>query len=65
MLLSKKEKEKLEIKLAEEGKSTRQIVKEVQISLKDISRLLNKVTGDDEAENEQRLKDKSEYTQGF
>jgi hypothetical protein len=42
-----------------------EVAKEVHISLKDIGRILNKVTGDDEAEKEQRLKDKSEYAQAF
>ena len=65
MLLSRKDKEKRVIELANEGKTTREIAKEVHISLKDISRILNKVTGDDEAEREQRLKDKSEYAQAF
>jgi hypothetical protein len=65
MLLSKKEKEKKVIQLANEGKTTREIAKEVHISLKDISRILNKVTGDDEAEKEQRLKDKSDYARAF
>ena len=59
MLRSKKDKEKLVIKLANEGKTTREIAKEVHISLKNISRILNKATGDNEAEKEQRLKDKS------
>ena len=65
MLLSKKEKEKIVVKLANEGKTTREIAKEVHISLKSIGQILNKVTGDDEAEKEQRLKDKSEYAQAF
>src|SRR5215210_8237549 len=65
MLLSKKEKEKLVIKLANEGKTTREIAKEVRISLKTIGQILNKVTGDDEAEKEQRLKDKSDYARAF
>ena len=57
MLLSKKEKEKKVIELANQGKTTREIAKEVRISLKTIGQILNKVTGDDEAEKEQRLKD--------
>ena len=55
MLLSEKEKEKLIIKLANEGKTTREIAKEVHMSPKTIGQILNKVTGDDEAEKEQRL----------
>ena len=65
MLLSKKDKEKLVINLANEGKTTRDIAKEVHVSLKTIGQILNKVTGDDEVEKEQRLKDKSEYAQAF
>ena len=65
MLLSKKDKEKLVIKLANEGKTTRDIAKEVHVSLKTIGQILNKATGDDEAEREQRRKDKSEYAQAF
>jgi DNA-binding NarL/FixJ family response regulator len=45
LLLSKKEKEKLVIQLANEGKTTRQIAKEVHISLKDIDKIIHKVTG--------------------
>ena len=65
MLLSKREKEKLVIKLSNEGKTTRDIAREVHVSLKTIGQILNKVTGDDEAEKEQRLKDKFEYAQAF
>ncbi len=65
MLLSKKDKEKLVIKLANEGKTTRDIAKEVHISLKTIGQILNKVTGDDEAEKEQRLESKSDYARAF
>ena len=65
MLLSKKDKEKRVIELANQGKTTREIAKEVHISLKDISRILNKVTGDDKTEKEQRLKDKSDYARAF
>jgi transposase len=46
LLLSKKEKEKLVIKLANEGKTTREIAKEAHISLKDIGKIIHKVTGD-------------------
>ena len=45
MRLSKKEKEKLVIKIATEGKTTREIAKEVHVSLKTIGQILNKVTG--------------------
>ncbi len=52
MLRSKKKKEKLVIKLANEGKTTREIAKEVRISLRSIGQILNKVTGGDAAEKE-------------
>ncbi len=65
MLLSKREKEKLVIKLANEGKTTRQIAQEVHVSLKTIGQILKKMTGDDEAEKEERLKDKSDYAKAF
>ena len=65
MLLSKKEKEKKVIELANQGKTTREIASEVRISLRSIGKILNKVTGDDEAEKEQRLKDKSCYAIAF
>ena len=48
------------INLANEGKTTREIAKEVRISLKSIGKILNKVTGDDaineDAERQVRLK---------
>lgn len=69
MLLSRREKEKLVIKLAEEGRTTRQIAEEVHVSLKTIGRILNKATGDDianeEAERQVRLKKLSSYAQAF
>ena len=53
MLISKREKEKLVVKLANEGKTTREIAKEVRMSHKTIQQILNKMTGDDEAEKDQ------------
>ncbi|HYO06251.1 MAG TPA: helix-turn-helix domain-containing protein [Phototrophicaceae bacterium] len=50
MLLSKKEKEKRVVELANQGKTTREIAKEVRVSLRSIGKILNKETGDDEAE---------------
>jgi hypothetical protein len=44
MPLSKKEKEKLEFKLAEEGKSTRRMAEIVHISLKDIGAMKRRYT---------------------
>ncbi len=65
MILGKKEKEKFVIKLANEGKTTREIAKEVHISLRYIGQILNKATGDDEDEKEQRLESKSDYARAF
>ena len=49
LILSKKEKEMLVIKLAEEGKSTRQISEAVHISLKDIGTIKRRYTGEEES----------------
>jgi transposase len=65
MLLSKKEKEKIVIRLATKGKTTRQIAKEVRISLKSIGQILNKVTGDEVEEKEKGLESKSDYAKAF
>ncbi|HEY6535235.1 MAG TPA: hypothetical protein VIY08_05465 [Candidatus Nitrosocosmicus sp.] len=74
LLLSKKQKEKLVIKLAEEGKTSRDIAKQVHISLKDIGRIIHKATeGDDsdliekeqEIEKQKRFKSLSPYAQAF
>ncbi len=74
LLLSKRQKEKLVIKLAHEGKTTRAIAKEVHISLKDIGRIINRATGDDpdpiekeqeEIEKQKRLKSLSPYARAF
>ena len=46
VLLSRKEKERIVIQLAKEGKTTREIAKIVHISLRDISIILAKETGD-------------------
>jgi transposase len=74
LLLSRKEKENLVIKLATEGKTTREIAKAVHISLKDIGKIIRKVTGDDESpvekEKEEEKKQKwlkslSPYARSF
>jgi hypothetical protein len=74
LLLSKKEKEKLVIKLAKEGKTTREIAKLVHISLKDIGKIIRKITGDDdspaekekeEEKTQKRFKSLSPYAQSF
>ncbi len=73
LLLSKKQKENLVIKLAQEGKTTRAIAKEVHISLKDIGKIIHNATGDDsyiqekehEIEKQKRLKSLSPYARAF
>src|SRR4051794_16546425 len=58
LLLSRKEKEQLVIKLAQEGKTTREIAKQVHISLRDIGKIQHKLTGDGELfEREQQKQD--------
>ncbi len=58
MLLTRNEKEKLVLKLAEEGKTTRDIAKEVHISLKDIGKIIRKAAGDFQGEDEKKEKEK-------
>ena len=42
LIISKKEKEKIVIELATEGKTTREIAKQVHISFKDIGKIINR-----------------------
>ncbi len=71
MLITRKEKEKLVLKLAEEGRTTRDIAKEVHISLKDIGKIIRKATGDfqgeeeEKKEKEKRQKTLSPYARAF
>jgi len=80
VLISRKEKEKLVIQLAHEGKTTREIAKQVHISLRDIGTIIHKETGDDEIattekqkadelkkerEKQERLKYLSPYAKSF
>lgn len=73
LLISRKEKEKQVLELAHEGKTTRDIAKEVHISLKDIGKIIRKATGDyeelqkeeKEQEKQKRLKALSPYAQAF
>ena len=53
------------INLANEGKTTREIAKDVRISLRSIGHILNKVTGDYDEIEKQKLESKSEYAQAF
>ena len=74
------EKEKLVIKLAHKGKTTREIAKQVHISLRDIGTIIRKETDDDEfattekqkadelkkeREKQERLKYLSPYAKSF
>ena len=69
MLLSRKEKEKEVIRLAKEGKTTREIAKIVHMSLKDIGKILRKITGDEDPKiDSERLKRQlnlSDYAKAF
>ena len=63
------------IELANEGKTTREIAKDVHISFKDIGKIIRKVTGDDdespaetekeEERKQKRLKSLSPYARAF
>ena len=53
------------IKIANEGKTTREIAKDVRISLRSIGQILNKVTGDDADEKDKKLESNSEYAQAL
>ena len=46
MLITRQEKQRLVIKLAEEGRTTRDIAKEVHVSLKDIGKIIRTAAGD-------------------
>jgi len=48
LLLSRKEKENLVIKLTQEGKTTREIAKQVHVSLRDIGKIQHKLTGNED-----------------
>lgn len=71
LLLSRKEKEELVIKLAREGKTTREIAKIVHIPLKDIGEIIRKFTGESNSESNEAEKEKerlsklSIYAQAF
>lgn len=69
LLLSKKEKTALVIKLAKEGKTTREIAKIVHMSLKEIGKILRKITGDEDpkikSEELNRQRNLSDYAKAF
>jgi predicted transcriptional regulator len=61
LLLSRKEKEKLVIKLVKEGKTSKEIAKVVHISPTEIKKIIDKATGDayskpEVSEKEKQLK---------
>jgi transposase len=76
LLLSRKEKEQLVIKLSQEGKTTREIAKQVHVSLRDIGKIQHKLTGDNddlferdqqkqEEEKQKKFKSLSPYARAF
>jgi hypothetical protein len=48
VILTRKEKESLVIKLAEQGKTTRDIAQSAHVSLKDIGKIIRRHTGEDD-----------------
>jgi DNA-binding CsgD family transcriptional regulator len=69
LLLSRKEKVEMVIRLAKEGKTTREIAKIVHMSLKDIGKILQKITGDEdpkiESDKLRRQLNLSDYAKAF
>src|SRR3954471_7244181 len=76
LLISRKEKEQLVIKLAQEGKTTREIAKQVHVSLRDIGSIIhkesvNKYTSQEEKDKEleiekqKKFKSLSPYARAF
>ena len=55
-ILTKQEKEKLVLDLLNQGKSTREIAQEAQVSFKDIGAIRDKATKEKEASKEQAEK---------
>jgi hypothetical protein len=64
LILNRKQKAALVIKLANEGKTTREIAKEVRISLKDIGEIMRKYTGDG-IDDQQLVKKPTVESQAF
>ena len=48
LLLSRKEKENLVIKLTQDGRTKREIAKQVHVSIRDIGKIQHKLTGDED-----------------
>lgn len=63
LLLNRKEKEKMVIILAKEGKTTREIAKIVHISLKDIGEIIRKFTGQVESEGNKAEEESKNFNQ--
>jgi transposase len=61
VLISRKEKERFVIQLAHEGKTTREIAKQVHISLRDIGVIIRKETGDDKDTDNLIAKEKQKH----
>ncbi len=57
LLLSRKEKEKEVIRLAKEGKTTREIAEIVHVSLKDIGEIIRKFTGDEKDSESNKIEE--------
>ena len=64
MILTRKEKEDLVIKLAEAGKTTRDMAQKAHVSLKDIGTIIKRHTGEEE-ESPYREKGLSTYSRAF
>jgi hypothetical protein len=71
LVLNKQEKKELVIKLANEGRTTRDIAQMAHVSLRDIGDIIRKASGDnepsetDEQKKERELKNKTLYAQCF
>ena len=65
MLITRTEKEKQVIKLAEDGKTTRDIAKVAHISLKDIGKIIRKAAGDSDSQDEKEKRSLSPYAKAF
>lgn len=65
LLLTRKEKEEMVIKLAKEGKTTREIAKIVHMSLKDIGEIIRKFTGDHNNYRSNKIEEKSPCIRAF
>jgi DNA invertase Pin-like site-specific DNA recombinase len=71
LVLNKQEKKELVIKLANEGKTAREIAQLAHVSLRDIGEIIRKAVGDDESsgndehKQDRKSKNKTIYAQCF